>query len=158
MHVTLSLPELSIAAIIGVRRRLRALARQRAHKYGMPKWDPWATDIEGAAAEMAVAKAMGWYWSDSDAPDYHGDVRDVGVRWTPYESGALIVHPGDPDGMTFVLVVGRAPTYRIAGCLEGFEAKDPKWWREDTGRPAFFVPQQHLRDVIDVSRGLGRAA
>jgi hypothetical protein len=54
------------------------------------------------------------------------------------------VHDRDKDDDLFILVTGTAPSFRIAGCIMGRDAKRSEFWRTDTGRPAYFVPQDVL--------------
>jgi hypothetical protein len=93
-----------------------------------------------------VAKSLGAYWHGfaSDPFALPGDVGRVQVRSTTREDGCLIVQRADPDDAWFVLVVGRVPTFRLAGWLPGAEAKRPEWWRANAPHPAFFVPQHAL--------------
>lgn len=146
MRVELTLEEIRVAASVGIERRLRAIARNRQHRHSWRGGDVWEIDIQGAAAEMAVAKAVGRYWTDTADPDYEGDVgQNVQVRWTARPDGSLLLHPDDKPEHAFVLVTGQIPQFEIRGWLWGAHGKDPRFWREDTGRPAFFVPQAALR-------------
>jgi hypothetical protein len=110
----------------------------------------WGTDIEGAAAELAFAKARGHYYDSYVGVNYARQAGDVGrtqVRSTWHDHGCLTVYNSDPDDAPFVLMVGMIPTFRIAGWLYGREAKQPRWWQPHLRKPAFFVPQQALRRV-----------
>lgn len=148
--VTLSWPEVAQAATVGVWRRIHAYRRARSQPYGNPTHDLWGLDIESACAELAVAKALGRYWAGSfvgDPSSLNGDVGDeLQVRSTWRTNGCLLVHPADRDSDIFVLVVGTAPTYRLAGWTLGETAKKPQFWR-DAERPCFFVPQSSLAPI-----------
>jgi hypothetical protein len=134
------------AAQAGVMRQISALERSRneAH-YGAPE-HPWDVNIEGCGAECAFAKYSGMYWQSvvKRPSDLRGDVGHVQVRSTPLSNGCMIVHEDDKDGSPFVLVVGKFPKYEVIGWMHGHEAKNKEFWRTDTGRPAFFVPQDRL--------------
>jgi hypothetical protein len=146
--VTLTADELIAAAHVGVMRRARALDKGRQHRHGYDGADNWSVHIEAAGAELAFAKAVNRYWADSPAPDYHGDVgKRTQVRHTLRAGGCLIAHPDDPDDYALILVTGQLPVFSVRGWLWGRECKREQWWRTDTGRPAFFVPQDALRGV-----------
>lgn len=148
LQVRLTAEELQQVAFIGAQRRIRALANGRVHRHGYDGADNWSVHIEAAGAEMALAKARDRFWADSAAPDYHGDVgQRTQIRHTLRRNGSLIVHPDDPDDYALILVTGEAPDYLLPGWIWGREAKRDEWWRTDTGRPAFFVPQAALRPI-----------
>lgn len=147
MEVTLSWFEVFQGAACGVLRQIENLRAGRRDAHGF-SGDGWGLHVDGALAEMAAAKASDRYWEavvSGDPRRIAGDVGLVQVRSTRRVNGSLIVHPTDPDEATFVLVVGTAPSYRVVGSILGREAKDSRWWRTDTGRPAYFVPQEVLR-------------
>ena len=58
MKIKLDPSEMMFAVMGGAMRRIQALQRGRVDKYGTVQY-PWQADIEGAMAEMAVAKAFG---------------------------------------------------------------------------------------------------
>lgn len=148
MDVVLSNAECRAAAYVGLNRRLDAMRDGRVEVYGSAAPGGfWNVDIEAAAAELAVAKALGVFWAACDTPeeDRGGDVGPgVQVRHTQYPNGSLIVHDRDADDHRFVLVTGAMPTFRIAGWLHGHAAKVAAHWKADAPRPAFFVPQSAL--------------
>lgn len=144
--IELSWSELEQAALAGAHRRMRRLRAGSTHRWGYDGAGSWTAEIEAAAAEMAVAKALGCYWADFSAPDHAGDVgAGVQIRHTVRRDGRLIVHPEDADDHRFVLVRGPAPRLEIAGWILGRDAKRREWWADpSTGRPAFFVPDRAL--------------
>jgi len=144
-QVRLSFGEVVLAANAGVMRRVNALRGGWADRFGAPA-DAWTADIEGCCAELAVAKTLGVYWHAyaRNPKDLPGDVGGWQVRSTWRTTGRLIIHPEDTDAAVFVLVVGQAPYYRIAGWIRGLDAKRDEWWKEGDGRPAYFVPQRDL--------------
>src|SRR5262245_14237971 len=144
---TLDWYELLQAAIVGSQRQVKRL-REGMHDAHGYNGDGWSIHIEGAAAEMAYAKATNRYWSVPVADDFRsvpGDVGTVQIRSTPRPNGCLILHPGDRDDAPFVLAIGRAPAFDFVGWGYAGDLKRREYWREDTGRPAFFVPQDALR-------------
>jgi hypothetical protein len=147
--ITLDHFEALQACQVGVLRNLEAINRGRKHRHGF-NGDAWAAHIEGAAAELAVSKYLDRYWI-AVVPDPSLLPGDVGertqVRCTARANGCLIVHEDDPDDHGFILVVGAMPRFKIVGWLFGREAKHPTFWREDTGRPAYFVPQTALKPM-----------
>jgi hypothetical protein len=149
MIVRLSPWELEIAAAAGVRRRVGALSRGLTDRYGAVDGDSWGQDIEGAAAEMAVAKLLGRYYVPAlhVQTDGEGDVAQYQVRSTSHENGCLLVKTGDADEDVFILVTGRAPTLNVRGWMKAGDGKRAEWWREVRGRTAFFVPQSALRPL-----------
>jgi hypothetical protein len=147
-----------MAANAGVQRNLQALARGRAAAHGFTDkaGAGWAIDIEGACAELAVAKAVGTYWEPvwERTDRQRDDVEGWQIRSTPRANGCLIVHPSDPDDARFVLVTGTVPTFTIVGWLYGWEAKSDEFWRDPgTGRPAYFVPAARLRALPSTTPG-----
>lgn len=152
MIVELSYFELWQAVQVGAMRNLQARRRGRPDNYGKDVTQMeggWGVHIEGAAAEMAVAKFRGAYWDGvwTEIDRERADVADVQVRSTMRENGCLILHREDRDDALFFLVVGVAPRFRIAGCIRASEGKQERFWRIDTGRPAYFVPQSELGHV-----------
>ena len=107
----------------------------------------WDMDIEGACAELAVAKHTNLVWGAVNKGNVSADVGShYGVRYTRYKQGRLIIHDSDPDEFLFWLVTGGSGTYDICGYILGKDAKKDKWLDDPTGRnrPAYFVPQYAL--------------
>jgi site-specific recombinase XerD len=140
-------------ACVGAMRRIDALKKRRT-MYFEPS-DPWGTDIEGACAEMAVAKTLGRYWHAivSDPNGLPGDAGTYQVRSTVHDSGQLVVYEHDDAAAIFVLVTGRVPVFTIRGWLRGGLARRAEWWREKAKVPAYFVPQQELRPMSELPGG-----
>jgi len=139
--------ELEHAAFGGFRRRLDAIQRNGQPRYGLQADDPWGFDINSAIAEAAVARWLNLYWSTGriGAPDVGTSVE---VRSTHRLDGCLLLHPPDRDDAPYVLVTGTGLTRNIIGWITGRHGKQQKWWRTDTGRPAFFVPQSALHPAV----------
>jgi hypothetical protein len=132
-----------------VLRNIRALSKGRLEPHGHPKErGSWDVTIEGASAEMAVAKALGRYWADSEALDYDGDVGTIHVRSTDLDHGHLLLYPSDPDDGCFFLVSGRAPRFTIRGWIIASDGKREEFWETAKLRdPAWMVPASALHDV-----------
>lgn len=145
IEVTLSWFEVNMAAQQGIIRHVQALkaGRQDAHGFN---GDGWGAHIDGALGELALAKALDAYWNPvlSYQARQVGDVGAHQVRMTARPDGSLIVHEDDRDDADYWLVVGTAPRYLVIGSRLGLRCKEPRFWREDTGRPAYFVPQAEL--------------
>lgn len=153
MIVTLTWSEVLIAAQAGSMRRVYALRNSVGAAHNGGPADPWDADIEGAAAELAVCKALGVFWSGLEVAgsDKRVGIPDAGgvqVRSTRRLSGSLILHDGDADDDAFVLVVGRVPRLDIKGWIYGRDGKRADFWRSESVRcPAYFVPQSALADI-----------
>jgi hypothetical protein len=151
-EVTLTWYELELAAHVGVRRRLHSMREgrmERFHAESNAGWgDGWGRDIEGAAAEMAYAKARRQYWGGHVDTFREPDVAAVEIKHTVRDDGSLIVQPEEPDWTLLVLVTGRLPVLTIRGAMLAEYAKRPEWWRSNVPKPAFFVPQSALTVVI----------
>jgi hypothetical protein len=153
MQIKLEWYECALAAEAGKLRRLTSIQRESANSHGATNLS-WTEDIEGAAAELAVAKALGLYWGGEidtfKSPDLpHG----IQVRWTPNHANSLIVRKADPDDDLYVLVTGVMPNFFIRGFLKGSEAKNSIWEKAPNGRPpAYFVSSSFLASISDFSK------
>lgn len=147
VRVTLTRAQVSAAERIGKKREQIATSLGWAHNYGFNGRYPNEPHMAGAAAEQAVALCIGVEWKPSLEPDKQtGDVGKAQVRSTPRVTGSLILHDDDPDEAPFILVTGKRPNLVVRCWCYGREGKLPEYWRTDTGRPAFFVPQRSMRD------------
>ncbi len=151
VEVTLAPNEFYYASTIGVMRQIKNLQNRRRDRYGAQKEDGWRMHIEGACGECAFAKWMGMFWSGSLENLRAADVGayEVRTRSRPYYD--LIVHPNEADDARFVLVLGTAPHFKLAGYMYGRDAKDQRYWSDPAGgRPAFFVPQKELQPIEEL--------
>jgi hypothetical protein len=151
VNVTLTPHEMALAAQAGARREIQAAMRARKEAHGHDAARPWIDHIEGACAELAVAKVSDHYWRPVVDEPLHTLQQDVGqsgrvqVRSTPRANGALILHLNDDPEARFLLVVGARGTYQIVGWIRGADGMANTFWRDPgTGRPAFFIPQPVL--------------
>ncbi len=152
MIVTLSWAEVTQGAIVGVLRQVSNIKRARVDANGFAG-DGWGVHVEGCLGEMAAAKALGVYWAGSLGALRVPDIKGYQVRTAPRQGLSLIAHREDADDAKFLLVVGTAPSYCLAGWILGRDAKRAEWWRDPVGgRPAFFVPSSALRPMTELER------
>lgn len=152
IDVTLDWFELALAAEVGVRRQLESFREGRRDLYGAKSAEGggrgrgWHLHIEGAAGELAVAKALGRFWNGSvNTFRQGGDVGAVQVRTRSRHWYDPIVRTHDRDEDYFVLVTGVAPSFRVVGWIRGADAKRPEWLRDHGGHgEAYFVPRDGL--------------
>ena len=151
--VTLSELEMSIAAGIGCTRQIESRSKRRVDSSGKGVEALWEYDINGAIGEYVVAKSLNVF------PDLRlgtfklPDIGKLQVRTTLYDNGCLLVRTYDSSDDLFALVVcvrNQLFTYRIAGCLRGYEAMQPQWLTDKgNGRePQYFVPQSALNPFL----------
>ena len=122
IKVTLTPDEIHLAAIAGVSRRVDSMKSGISNQRQSDTSD-WAIDIEGACAELAVAKEMGIFWFGHVRSFKNADVGSLHVRSTVHHDGHLIVREKDPDDAVFVLVTCDCPTYTIVGGISGAKAR-----------------------------------
>jgi hypothetical protein len=148
--VTLTSAEWTIALVVAGIRQCANEAVKRVDAHGASPEDGLILHQQGAAAEAAVAKYLGRWWSGAINDLKAADVGNLQVRSTPYQEGSLILHKvKDADDDCFILAVGTAPTFRLAGWIRGRDGKSERFWTEkkNNGRPAYFVPQEALKPM-----------
>lgn len=102
----------------------------------------------GALGELAVAKYLGDYWGGT-VNTFHR-LADVGnnieVRATTNNRQSLIFRDRDSLESFFFLVIQISEeTYKIAGFIQGKDAKKEEFYGSPNERPpAYFVPQSRL--------------
>lgn len=146
--VTLTTSELWFAGMVGMARRLRVIA----HSYRNPSRQTtagWTEHVEGACAEAALAKWLNRWWAGGmDNFNRGGDVAGYEVKSTARVDGCLIVATHNSDARVYVLAIGRAPSFKLAGWIVGRDAKRAEWLRSINDRPAaYFVPQAALHPM-----------
>lgn len=140
--VTLTMAECMQAASAGSVRRLTSMKEGHDKNKHADKSD-WATDIDGAAAEMAFAKLNNFYWSASNRTFKEPDVGVWHIRSTTRVDGHLIIRPNDEDPEAlFVFAVTNLPRVSIYGWIVAHEAKTDRYWRQD--KNGWWVPQEAL--------------
>src|SRR5690242_899124 len=111
--ISLTWYECELAAVVGCKRQLKALEQGNPDRHGFEGLG-WDNHVEGAAAELAVAKCRGVYWGGHVNVFSEADLgQRVQVRLRTKHSYDLIVRPDDDDGHAFVLVTGNLPNFRI---------------------------------------------
>lgn len=155
MIVSLNKFELFNASMVGCRRRLESLYMGGQHQHGleMEESKTWNMNVEGAAAEAAVAKATGLYWDGSvNTFKRGGDVMGMEVRSSDLTGASLIVRPDDSPNGVFILVIGEAPRFDVIGWISGKDAMQEKWFtNKGNPRPkAYFVPQDALNPIEEL--------
>jgi len=148
MIVQLTWPEKAAAAFIGRMRFEKSRADGRSNQHGLKAATP-ELDVRSAQAELAVAKALGIYWT-MGVDTFHGP--DLGsniqVRYTKYATGKLILRKGDnPDHKYYLVASSRDDQYRVVGWIYGRDGMLDKWTAAlDKSRPACWaVPQSSLQ-------------
>lgn len=149
VNVTLTPAEQLVACQIGCLRQVSSLTAGLRDRHGAAKRDGWSLHIEGAAGELAAAKAVGRYWPAS-VNTFRGeaDIPGAEVRTRSRDYYDLIVREDDEDDKAFVLVVGSMPNYRVCGWIAAGDGKRPEFLRTYGDRPpAWFVPQSALHPL-----------
>jgi hypothetical protein len=122
------------------------------------------SDIQGARAELAVAKAFGLDWTGRVFSNAEWKAwsqaggRDVGmleVRSTHYPWGHLPMFEKDHNDYPYVLVIVHSDSeYEIKGWVWGAEGKRREYWKDPakSGKAYFNVPQSVLRSVESLDK------
>lgn len=153
IEVRLTWPEVLVAATVGVMRQIEALRQGRLDQHGADPENGWTFHIEGACGELAAARAANRYWPATVNTFKNGSdlLGGVDVRTRSRSDYELLVRQEDADHRPYVHVVGACPAYKVRGWLFGKDAKQPQWLQSHGGRPpAFFVPNEALRDMADL--------
>jgi hypothetical protein len=164
--VTLSKWELVLGALTGAYRAIDVIMGSWENRARGIDADGriWTRHIEGALAEIAVAKVLDRFWTGSVRTFTGGDVGELQVRCRIAEpmdqAKRLIVQQKDSPEDVFVLVVGRAPAYRVVGWIQAARAQQQVAWIQNPGNygEAFFVPQDALEEIRFLPEPARRAA
>ena len=148
MKVILTVGELHLAAQNGCLRQIESMSRNLPDKHGFDG-PGWNIHVEGAAGEIAAAKALNMYWGGTvNTFKSIGDIGKLEIRTTSVKNNRLIVRNKDSDDAVFVLVVGSTPTFEVVGWMLGKDAKQSKYVSAPGGRPpAYFVPREDLNSL-----------
>lgn len=146
IDVNLEWYELQMAWDVGLRRFIESERSGKKSRFNGTL--NYTAHLEGAAAELAFAKATGRYWSGSvNTFKDGGDVGAIQVRMRMKHELPLYVRPTDRPDDIFVLVRGNQGSYRIVGWIMGAEAQNEDYKRKYTGwSPTYFVPDTVLHD------------
>jgi hypothetical protein len=155
--------EFKMAAEVGLRRCLSCKTKGIKDKYGFKGYG-WDISVEGACAELALAKYLGVYWNGSvDTFKNGGDVSGLEVRTTKNHN-KLIVRKEDRHDSIYVLLTGKAPEYNIVGWEYGYMIKQSEYLTDfgKKDRPLVYaIPGKLLNDpkllfsVLDIKKGEG---
>lgn len=145
MEIVLKPTEFLLAAQSGILRGYKSLMKNYENKHGL-KESSWDMDVESSCAEAAVAKHLKSFWLGALDTFKDADVgNNVQVRHTKLENGRLIVRQGDPIDHVYILVVGKAPKFKLVGFISGHEAMQEEYLDAPSGRElAYFIPQGDL--------------
>jgi hypothetical protein len=148
--VILTEVEARIAALVGCERRHDALIRGLKGSPGIREGVVWTIDIEGAAAELAFAKCLGWYW-DGAVGVFHrqADVRHVHVRCQREHHWDLCIRPHDVPGV-YALVTGRFPRYQVHGWAKWPGSPSYEASPNPARPPARYIRQADLRPLAEL--------
>jgi hypothetical protein len=151
MLVHLNAGERVLAVVVGGMRESQNRMKGRPDRFGCQPGEGWNTHIEGAAGELAFAKATGLYWSGNLGNLAADDVGPFQVRTRSRHEFDLILHDTDPDDRAFVLMTGLLPNYVVRGWIFARDGKLREYWKDPAkGRPAYFVPQAALRPIAEL--------
>ena len=151
VQIVLQPYEYAMAANVGSRRVLTAIYKNSERSHGFNKGHGWSEHIEGACAEMVVAKYKNVYWNGSNGTYKTSDLASLTeIRHTERADGKLIIRTDDKSERQFVLVTGLCPTYTIRGYIKAIDAKVDKYltnFGDDTRPMVWGVPQTDLWDI-----------
>jgi len=152
IDVVLTPMEEAMAVTLGTGRQEEALQSKRKDQHGFDGKKGLQIHIEGAAGEIAFAKAFGLYPGFTINTFKAADIgANIQVRTRSDKRYGLIVRPDDADDSIFVHVIGARPNYAIMGWMLGWTAKAPMYVQTYGDRPpAYFVPSEDLRDLSDL--------
>ena len=153
--IRLTYGQMTMAAHIGVAKNASNILKNVEPKYGASKdEDTWEKNINGACAEVAVARYTNLFWcgtlNEFGAPDVGGL---IDVRAITNARHKLILHDSDGDDVPFVSVLCKPPVFTLRGWIFAKEGKiREKYWRDDDGvdSPAYFVSSDILRPMPEL--------
>ncbi len=145
VNIKLEWCEYLYAAFVGLMREAEGYRNANAKRLYNGA-DEIVTHVQGAMAEIAVAKVLNLYWGGGVNAFATPDVgRKTEVRYTEYNTGKLLIRHKDTDDRPFVLVRGRPPNLEVVGWMRGRDAKQDEFWVEEA--TAFMVPADKLTPI-----------
>jgi hypothetical protein len=149
IEIELSLDEVHLGAIAGIGRRMDSLKAGLTNRKQSDMSD-WDVDIDGACAELAVAKVLNVFWFGHMRSFKGPDVGNLlHIRSTRHTNGHLIIkHNDDPNGV-YMLVINECPKFTIVGGISAKRAmRDFPSVANKVGKGhSFWVPQDKLSDA-----------
>lgn len=151
--VDLTAAEVIHAALIGALRHNNAAVNDRKDAVAEPGElnSSLARHVNGAGAEIAVAKLMGLYWGGHldrfKGPDLG---KATQVRSRTLDRHDLIVRDADNSDHFYVLVTGVGPEFKVWGWIKGVDAKQDKY-RDNPGGlgRCYLIPKADLHPMIN---------
>lgn len=159
--VMISMQEMIYGTTIGAMRQYVSAKDGRKPAHGFDKTDqsPLGVHVDGAVAELAVAKVLGKYYDGTLNTFKKADIgTKVQVRHTVKHNYKLIIRPNDDPDHVFILVTGEAPELCVRGWSYGRDVMKDEYKQDPNNRnsPAWFVPQNALRKVVKTSNEQGK--
>lgn len=150
-EVTLTIHEMYSAGLVGFRRQLESIHKNRAPRFKEKvAGELFGKHILAAMSEMAVAKYLNIHWGAHVNSFGKPDVGPYEVRWSMMPK--MKVRQRD---LGFVIsTTGQPPTFTIVGYMDADAAKK-KEWSDDFGNggpPAYFVPHDLLHPILELKR------
>lgn len=147
------------AALVKMSKDDESLTNGRRYNNSINYFERIAEFTESTASEWAVALYFGIEFDPFEIK--YKNKADVGsrleIKWTKYDEGSLIVHEYDRPTDIAVLVVGKAPTYRIAGWIPVSIAQRARY--RHTTQPNWWISQINLQPIENLRRSnYGQAA
>lgn len=150
VSMELALGEVYQAASVGILRRIESRRLNLSGGRAM-NGNGWTNDIEGACAELALAKYLGVYWNGGVNTFKAGDVGKFQVRYSQYYDARLVVRTNDAPGDIYVLVVGGEGNYTLVGWCAGERAREVGSWENPNGYEyAWWVDQRDLSSMSGI--------
>ena len=123
------------------------LGRVQRYNLDLNSHDRVGELAESMAAEVVVAV---YFKLDYNVRECKGKrFADVGnnleIRHSKHDFGSLIIYPNDRDEDVAILVVGKSPTYRIAGWIPIKMARRPRY--KKAGQESWWVSQDDLQPI-----------
>lgn len=153
MRARLTQTELMVIAYVGSGRNVQCLTREYTPGAGIGVANTWTPNIEGAAGEMATAKALGIYWEPIIGNLHADDVGPYQVRTNMsrrYDDTCL--RPRDKPNRVYISVLSFCPDFELIGWIRGADGKLDEYLRPgDPDRPpCFYVPRKKLLPMSEL--------
>lgn len=149
IRITLSWGEIALGAAVGTMRLVYRRKNAMENGSARPDWNVWTGEIEGAQAELAVAKHLGLFWSgtvgERAAPD---DVGSYQVRCnSSREYDDTLLRKTDKPNRAYISVLSFMPEFHIIGWVWGEDGfRDGRLFEGDKKRPpCWFVPRTKIQ-------------
>jgi hypothetical protein len=157
VKIELTLDEVYYGANVGVMRSMDSI-RGGFNKPSFYKARDWNIDIDGALAEMAVAKMLNEYWGGHIKSFKNADVSDqFQIRSTNYKNGKLVFREADKEDYIYILVITDCPFYTVVGGISGKRAVTfPIQPADHRGPEARWIPQSDLTPIETICEKLGK--